>query len=92
MKTAKAELLNVVMDDIRDAHMLYDYAEHARMEGDETLHHWFMSKAEERAHMAEAEWRDVYKVLSLESKDDDTSWCLKNHVEHEMSRLKGRAK
>ena len=92
MKTSKSELLSVVMDDIRDANMMFDYAEHARMEGDDTLRHWFMTKAEERAHMAEAEWHDAYKVLGLESKDDDTSWCLKHHVEHEMSRLKGRMK
>lgn len=90
MKTTKANLLSVVMDGIRDANMLYDYAEQAKAEGDEPMCAWFEQKADERAASVKAEWHDAKKVLDLEAKDDDSSWCLKHHVDHELTMLAAR--
>lgn len=89
---SNSNLLRVVMDGIKDAGLLYDYADQAELEGNKELHDWFMKKAEERTTRTEQEWKDAKSVMHLEEKQDDMSMCLKQHVQREMADLKGRAK
>ncbi len=91
MKTTNSRLLDVVMDDIKDAGMMFEYAEQAKAEGNEALRDWFKQKASERHKMAESEWNDAMRVLDLEKRDDDASMCLKRHVDKELSMLKASA-
>lgn len=83
-------LISVVMDGIKDANMLYVYAEQAELEGDEAMHQWFRQKADERVHRTEAEWHDAKAVLKLDEADEMGA-CLKHHVERELAALNAKS-
>ena len=89
---SNSNLIEVVMDGIRDTGMLYDYAETAAMEDNKTLCDWFRKKADERLSRTESEWSDAKSVLKLDESKDDMAVCLRRHIENEMSMRRMRGK
>jgi len=85
------DMLSVVMDGIKDGEMLAKYAEMAiEHKADKGITNWFISRAQNRASMAERDWHDVHEHIKAEKHDEEMVEALECHVDRWLENLKDR--
>lgn len=87
------EMLIVVMDGIKDATMLLDYADNARGKGNEDVHNWFKQKAKLRIDTVKSDWQYVYRATNMMSKikdGDELAYALNWHINEQISSIEAR--
>ncbi len=86
------EMLSILMDGIKDAGMLLDYAYKAKMQEDDT-ENWFLSHARKRIEEFTSDYQAVNNEIGLESKaaaGDEIACALMCHLKEEILQLKNR--
>ena len=83
-------MIQVVMDGIRDADMLADYAEEAREHGHEKHAMWFHMRAKERLAALKRDWSEVDNELGLRKHGEELVRCMTHHIDNEVERVKAR--
>lgn len=91
MKTCAQMMLSVVMDGIKDAEMIMDYAEAAK--DNEEYYRWFKTKAKMRAEQTKADYDYVKTQIKLEDKvkaGDDIAVALHSYLHEAVMGLMDR--
>ena len=83
-------MIQVVMDGIRDADMLVDYAEEAREHGHEKHAMWFNMLAKERLATLRRDWSEVDSELGLHKHNEEIVRCMACHIDKEIEKIRSR--
>lgn len=85
------EMLSVLMDGIKDAGMLLDYAYKAKMQEDDT-ENWFTNHARKRIEELASDYQAINNEIGLEAKaaTDEIACALMCHLKEEILQLKNR--
>ena len=90
MKHTKKHMIAIVMDGIRDTDMIAEYAEVAKLEGEDKISEWFAQRARERLAELRRDWTDVEATLGLKDSDNDLAEAMSCHVRKEIDRARMR--
>lgn len=88
--TPTKAMLNVVMDGIRDAEMLYDYSD---MEADNDVKNWFYQHGKRRLETLEQDYEFVKNKLKLAEKiksGDEIAESLHCYIVEQIAKLEDR--
>lgn len=86
-------MIKVLMDGIKDADMIMDYAAEAMEEGQDNWANWFKAHAQKRLDIIDSVYQDVSNELSLDMKarqNDPIASAFKCHIEEQINDLKSR--
>lgn len=86
------EMLSVLMDGIKDADMIMEYAEKAKAMEDDT-YEWFMQHAKMRVESLSNDYRRINDEIFLEAKaadGDPIAEALKCHLKDQIMHLKNK--
>lgn len=86
------EMLSVMMDEIKDANMMLDYAMKAKIMNDDTFD-WFISHARVRADMLMDDYKRINMEIGLEQKameGDMVAEALRCHLKDQITEIRDR--
>jgi len=86
-------MLNVLMDGIRDAGMMLDYAEEAYNADRVECGNWFKTHARKRIDALDSDFDYVSEQIGLEEKakaGDEIALSLRNHISGQLDDLQRR--
>ena len=84
------DMMNVIMDGVRDAGMLIGYAQNALHENKAERADWFKMRAKARMDQLRTDWQEVCGVLGVSKKaeaGDEIAEAMRCMIRHRMDEL-----